>query len=172
MSDAVYDRLFDELGQLERELGVQLGNSPTQTVGWLAVDKLKKVSHPIPLLSLDKTKRVEDLCTFMGDQLVMLMPKLDGLTLKVVYENGIILEASTRGDGDEGENITHNVRGISGIPTKIPYLGRLVVTGEAFIRRSCSMTAAARKSSPIRVPVRMMRCTSFMRSRTCTMCPS
>ena len=85
VSDEVYDRLFDELGQLERELGVQLGNSPTQTVGWLAVDKLKKVSHPIPLLSLDKTKRVEDLCTFMGDQLVMLMPKLDGLTLKVVY---------------------------------------------------------------------------------------
>ena len=136
VSDEVYDRLFDELGQLERELGVQLGNSPTQTVGWLAVDKLKKVSHPIPLLSLDKTKRMEDLCTFMGDQLVMLMPKLDGLTLKVVYENGIILEASTRGDGDEGENITHNVRGISGIPTKIPYLGRLVVTGEAFIRPS------------------------------------
>ena len=136
VSNEVYDRLFDELGQLERELGVQLGNSPTQTVGWLAVDKLKKVSHPIPLLSLDKTKRMEDLCTFMGDQLVMLMPKLDGLTLKVVYENGIILEASTRGDGDEGENITHNVRGISGIPTKIPYLGRLVVTGEAFIRPS------------------------------------
>ena len=136
VSDEAYDRLFDELGQLERELGVQLGNSPTQTVGWPAVDKLKKVPHPIPLLSLDKVKRVEDLCAFMGDQLVLLMPKLDGLTLKVVYENGVILEASTRGDGDVGENITHNVRGISGIPTKIPYQGRLVVTGEAFIRPS------------------------------------
>ena len=136
VSDEAYDRLFDELGQLERELGVQLGNSPTQTVGWPAVDKLKKVPHPIPLLSLDKVKRVEDLCAFMGDQLVLLMPKLDGLTLKVVYENGVILEASTRGDCDVGENITHNVRGISGIPTKIPYQGRLVVTGEAFIRPS------------------------------------
>ena len=136
VSDEAYDRLFDELGQLERELGVQLGNSPTQTVGWPAVDKLKKVPHPIPLLSLDKVKRVEDLCAFMGDQLVLLMPKLDGLTLKVVYENGVILEASTRGDGDVGENITHNVRGINGIPTKIPYQGRLVVTGEAFIRPS------------------------------------
>lgn len=136
VSDAVYDRCFDELARLEQELGIQMGNSPTQTVGWPVVDKLKKVSHPIPLLSLDKTKSVEDLCAFMGDQRVMLMPKLDGLTLKVVYEGGIMLEASTRGDGDEGENITHNVRGISGIPTQIPYKERLVVTGEAFIRSS------------------------------------
>ena len=136
VSDETYDRLFDELGQLEQEQGIQMSNSPTQTVGWPLVDKLNKISHPIPLLSLDKTKRVEDLCTFMGDQLVMLMPKLDGLTLKVVYEGGVILEASTRGDGNEGENITHNVRGISGIPTRIPYQKRLVVTGEAFIRTS------------------------------------
>ena len=136
VSDEVYDRLFDELDQLERKLGVKMGNSPTQTVGWPAVDKLQKVSHPIPLLSLDKTKRVEDLCTFMGDQQVMLMLKLDGLTLKLVYEGGVFLEASTRGDGDEGENVTHNVRGISGIPTQIPYKERLVVTGEAFIQPS------------------------------------
>lgn len=136
VSDEVYDRRFDELNQLEQELGVKMSNSPTQTVGWPAVDKLKKVSHPIPLLSLDKTKRVEDLCAFMGSQQVMLMLKLDGLTLKLVYEGGAFLEASTRGDGNEGENITHNVRGISGIPTQIPYKERLVVTGEAFIRPS------------------------------------
>lgn len=136
VSDEVYDRRFDELNQLEQELGVKMSNSPTQTVGWPAVDKLQKVSHPIPLLSLDKTKRVEDLCAFMGSQQVMLMPKLDGLTLKLVYEGGAFLEASTRGDGNEGENITHNVRGISGIPTQIPYKERLVVTGEAFIRPS------------------------------------
>lgn len=85
VGDEVYDRLFDELSQLERKLGVKMGNSPTQTVGWPAVDKLQKVSHPIPLLSLDKTKRVEDLCAFMGGQQVMLMLKLDGLTLKLVY---------------------------------------------------------------------------------------
>lgn len=136
VGDEVYDRLFDELSQLERKLGVKMGNSPTQTVGWPAVDKLQKVSHPIPLLSLDKTKRVEDLCAFMGDQQVMLMLKLDGLTLKLVYEGGVFLEASTRGDGDEGENVTHNVRGIGGIPTQIPYKERLVVTGEAFIQPS------------------------------------
>lgn len=136
VSDEVYDRLFDELKQLEQELGVKMGNSPTQTVGWPAVDKLQKVSHPIPLLSLDKTKRAEDLCAFMGDQQVMLMLKLDGLTLKLTYENGVFLEASPRGDGDVGENVTHNVRGISGIPTQIPHKERLVITGEAFIRPS------------------------------------
>lgn len=136
VSDAVYDRHFDELARLEQELGIQMANSPTQTVGWPAVDKLKKVSHPTPLLSLDKTKSVEDLCAFMGDQRVLLMPKLDGLTLKLVYEGGVFLEASTRGDGNEGENVSHNVRGISGIPTQIPYKGRLEVTGEAFIRPS------------------------------------
>lgn len=136
VSDEVYDRLFDELGRLEQELGVKMSNSPTQTVGWPAVDKLKKVCHPIPLLSLDKTKRVEDLCTLMGGQQIMLMLKLDGLTLKLVYEGGVFLEASTQGDGDKGENVTHNVRGISGIPAQIPYKERLVVTGEAFIRPS------------------------------------
>ena len=136
VEDAVYDQLFDELAQLEKVLGTRMGNSPTQTVGWPAKDELSKVSHPIPLLSLDKTKLVDELCSFIGGQPVMLMLKLDGLTLKLTYEQGMILEAATRGDGDVGENITHNVRGISGIPSQIPYKGHLVVTGEAFIRPS------------------------------------
>ena len=134
VDDGEYDRLFDELAQLEKELGTQMGNSPTQTVGWPARDGLDKVSHPIPLLSLDKTKLVDELCAFIGEQPVMLMLKLDGLTLKLTYEQGILLEAATRGDGEVGENVTHNVRGISGIPSQIPYKGHLVVTGEAFIR--------------------------------------
>lgn len=136
VDDGEYDRLFDELAQMEKSLGIQMGNSLTQTVGWPARDGLTKASHPIPLLSLDKTKQVDELCSFIGDQPVMLMLKLDGLTIKVTYEQGIILEAATRGNGDEGENVTHNVRGISGIPSRIPYKGRLVVTGEAFIRPS------------------------------------
>ncbi len=134
VSDEVYDRLFDELKSLEQELGIRMGNSPTQTVGWPAVEKLQKTVHTIPLLSMDKTKRVEDLCSFMGDMKVMLMPKLDGLTVKLTYLGGSLQEAATRGNGNEGEAITHNVRGISGIPTQIPHKGRLVVTGEAFIR--------------------------------------
>lgn len=136
MSDEVYDRLFDKLRELEQTTGVQMANSPTQTVGWPAVSKLEKTIHIVPLLSLDKTKSSAELVSFMGDQLIMLMLKLDGLTVKLTYEGGVLVEASTRGDGNEGEIITHNARGITGIPTQIPYKNRLVVTGEAFIRPS------------------------------------
>ena len=136
VSDEVYDWLFDKLRELEQTTGVQMANSPTQTVGWPAVSKLEKTIHIVPLLSLDKTKSSAELVSFMGDQLIMLMLKLDGLTVKLTYEGGVLVEASTRGDGNEGEIITHNARGITGIPTQIPYKNRLVVTGEAFIRPS------------------------------------
>ena len=136
VSDEVYDRLFDKLRELEQATGVQMANSPTQTVGWPAVSKLEKTIHIVPLLSLDKTKSSAELVSFMGSQLIMLMLKLDGLTVKLTYEGGVLVEAATRGDGNEGEIITHNARGIMGIPTQIPYKSRLVVTGEAFIRPS------------------------------------
>lgn len=136
ISDQEYDTLFDQLAQLEKATGIQMANSPTQTVGYPAVSKLEKTAHRIPLLSLDKEKNSAHLLTFIGDQLVLLMLKLDGLTIKLTYEEGRLVEAATRGDGNEGEVVTHNVRGITGIPTKIPYQGRLVVVGEAFIRPS------------------------------------
>lgn len=115
VSDEVYDRLFDELKELEQETGIQMANSPTQTVGYPAVSRLEKTRHEVPLLSLDKTKSSMDLLNFMGEQQIMLMLKLDGLTVKLTYENGELLEAATRGDGDEGEIITHNTRAISGM---------------------------------------------------------
>ena len=136
VSDEVYDRLFDKLRELEQATGVQMANSPTQTVGWPAVSKLEKTIYIVPLLSLNKTKSSAELVSFMGSQLIMLMLKLDGLTVKLTYESGVLVEAATRGDGNEGEIITHNACGITGIPTQIPYKGRLVVTGEAFIRPS------------------------------------
>lgn len=136
VSDEVYDRLFDELTALEQQTGIKMSNSPTQTVGYPSVSRLEKTRHAIPLLSLEKTKSSQDILNFMGEQLVMLMLKLDGLTMKLTYENGVLQEASTRGDGDEGEIVTHNVPGITGIPSHIPYRERLVVTGEAFIRPS------------------------------------
>ena len=137
LTDAEYDALFDELSALEKETGFNLTNSPTQTVGcYPAVSTLEKTTHKIPLLSLDKTKSSAELLRFAGEQMVMLMLKLDGLTVKLTYEKGLLMEAATRGDGDTGENITHNVMGISGIPDKIPCMERLVVTGEAFIRPS------------------------------------
>lgn len=136
ISDEVYDRLFDELKELEEQTGIQLANSPTVTVGYPAVSKLEKTTHEIPLLSLDKVKNSVELCRFMREHQVMFMLKLDGLTMKLTYEGGELVEAATRGDGDVGEIVTHNTRAIGGIPAHIQYEGRLVVTGEAFIRPS------------------------------------
>lgn len=135
ISDAEYDRLYEQLESLERETGIIYSNSPTQTVGYPPVSELEKVPHPHPLLSLDKTKQVEDLCRFCGDHAALLMLKLDGLTVKLTYENGRLAEASTRGDGEIGEDITHNIPAFENVPLAISYKERLVVTGEAFIHR-------------------------------------
>lgn len=134
VSDAVYDRLFDELAALEQNTGIQLAGSPTVNVGFPVAEKLEKTSHEIPLLSMEKVKSSEELHQFIGDRQVMFMLKLDGLTIKLTYENGELVEAATRGDGDVGQVVTHNARSIRGIPAHISYQERLVVAGEAFIR--------------------------------------
>lgn len=136
VSDEVYDRLYDELVTLEKATGITMANSPTQTVGYPVVSVLKKIRHETPLLSLDKTKQIGELLSFGGNRRVNLSQKLDGLTLELIYENGVLVQASTRGDGEVGEDVTHNTRAISGIPQAIPYLERLVVVGESFIHKS------------------------------------
>lgn len=135
VSDAAYDRLFDELAALERQTGVTMANSPTRTVGYTAVSSLEKTAHPIPLLSLEKTKSMDELMRFGGGRALLLMLKLDGLTVKLTYENGELQQAATRGDGNMGEVITHNARTFRGVPQRIPYQRHLVVTGEAFIHK-------------------------------------
>ena len=135
VSDAVYDRAYDELEKLENNTGIRMSNSPTQTVGYEVVDGLEKTTHTTPLLSLDKTKELGSLMKFIGSHQVLLMHKLDGLTVKLEYENGSLIRASTRGNGEEGEVITHNTRAIEGIPVWITYLQRLVVVGEVYIRK-------------------------------------
>ena len=134
VSDAVYDRLFDELVGLEEQTGVVMTNSPTQTVGYPVVSGLPEAKHDIPLLSLDKTKLVQDLLAFQDGRTVNLSLKLDGLTTEIIYEGGILQRLSTRGDGEIGDDITHNAAAIEGIPMQIPYKERLVVVGESFIR--------------------------------------
>lgn len=136
VTDEVYDRLFDELEGLEKEAGFVLSDSPTQTVGYTAVSSLEKTQHSIPLLSLAKTKSLDDLIRFGNGQDLLLMLKLDGLTIKLTYEKGELVQAATRGDGDVGEIITHNARTFQGVPLRIPYTDRLVVSGEAFIHKS------------------------------------
>lgn len=133
--DTEYDRLFDELKALETDTGVVLMNSPTSTVGYDVKSKLEKVSHDIPLLSLDKTKDVDELVKFMGNHKCLLMYKYDGLTVELIYNNGKLIQASTRGDGYTGEDITHNAKTFKNIPLTIPYNGFLRVVGEAIIHK-------------------------------------
>lgn len=133
--DSEYDRLFDELKALETDTGVVLMNSPTNTVGYDVKSKLEKVSHDIPLLSLDKTKDVDELVKFMGNHKCLLMYKYDGLTVELIYNDGKLIQASTRGDGYTGEDITHNAKTFKNIPLTIPYNGFLRVVGEAIIHK-------------------------------------
>lgn len=134
VSDEEYDALFDEIAQLEKETGVILKNSPTQSVGFKTVSELPKYVHETPLLSLDKTKLVSDLVSFMNKGTTYLGLKLDGLTTELIYENGELVMASTRGDGVEGEVVTHNAYHIDGIPHKIGYTERLRVVGESIMK--------------------------------------
>lgn len=135
--DDVYDRYFDELSKLEQETNCYFANSPTQSVGYKVVDSLLKVIHDIPLLSLDKTKSVEDVVKFEGDKDVLIMIKGDGLTTKLVYksngEYAELIEASTRGNGEVGSLVTHNVKTFVNVPLKIKYHKDLTVVGESVI---------------------------------------
>lgn len=133
ISDAEYDALFDELTKLEGETGFVLKNSPTQRPGYEVLSELKKTEHEIPLLSLAKTKDVNDLLDMARKNDGYLALKLDGLTVKITYKNGEIFMASTRGDGAVGEVITHNAKVFSNLPKKINFKEELTISGEAFI---------------------------------------
>lgn len=134
ISNQEYDRLYDELEALEKETGIVLSNSPTVNVGYQVVSELPKERHPSPMLSLDKTKEISELKTWLGDKEGLLSWKLDGLTIVLTYENGRLSKAVTRGDGIEGEVITNNARVFDNIPLVIPYSeSPVVVRGEAVI---------------------------------------
>ena len=136
MSNQEYDSLYDQLEQLEKETGTVLTNSPTVRVGYEAVNELPKEEHPSPMLSLDKTKDREVLRGFIGNHKCLLSWKLDGLTIVLIYENGELVKAVTRGNGIVGEVITNNARVFKNIPLRIPYKGQLVLRGEAIITYS------------------------------------
>ena len=134
MSNFEYDRLYDEL--LERETGTVFGNSPTQNVGYEVVSSLPKERHESPMLSLNKTKSVEELKEWLGEQSGLLSWKMDGLTIVLTYEEGKLVKAVTRGNGEIGEVITNNAKTFVNVPMTIPYKGQLVLRGEAVIRYS------------------------------------
>ena len=133
MSNFEYDRLYDELSRLEEETGIILAGSPTQQVGYEAVDELPKEAHASPMLSLSKTKEREELRSWLGGHEGVLSWKLDGLTVVLTYSGGTLLKAVTRGNGEIGEVITPNARAFTNIPLRIPFKGELVLRGEAVI---------------------------------------
>lgn len=130
MSDKEWDDLYFKLREMENETGIVLSNSPTRTIIYETVSKLKKVTHNHPMLSLDKTKELEEVLSFINDKEVLAMCKMDGLTCSLTYKDGYLVTAETRGNGHEGEDILHNARIIPSIPFSIPYKGELVVDGE------------------------------------------
>lgn len=134
ISDKEWDDLFFELVEREKEEGIVLENSPTQKITFSAVSQLKKVEHNHKMLSLDKTKDLNEINLFIGkDRPCLAMLKLDGLTCSLTYKDGVLVRAETRGNGIEGEDVLHNAQVISSIPKHINYNGTLVVDGEIII---------------------------------------
>ena len=136
ISNLEYDKAYDELVRLEEETGIVLSASPTQNVGYSVATALPKEEHASPMLSLDKTKSVETLQSFLGEQKGIISWKLDGLTVVMTYEKGELVKAVTRGNGRIGEIVTENAKRFRNLPLRIPFKGRLVLRGEALIRYS------------------------------------
>lgn len=136
MSNFEYDRLYDELTELEKETGVILANSPTIHVGYEAVEELPKERHEKPMLSLAKTKNREELREWLNGKTALLSWKLDGLTIVLTYHAGKLAKAVTRGNGEVGEVITNNAKVFKNVPLSIPYQGELILRGEAVISYS------------------------------------
>lgn len=136
MEDKEFDGFLDELKSLEEDTGVIMSVSPTQNIGYEVQSALEKISHSHLMLSLDKTKSIEDLKKFSNNKDFILSLKMDGLTVLLTYNNGELIQAETRGNGEIGEIITHNARVFENIPLNIDYKGHLEVEGEAIITYS------------------------------------
>ncbi|NGS95708.1 DNA ligase (NAD(+)) LigA [Clostridium perfringens] len=133
MSDKEWDIKLDRLKELEKETGIVLNNSPSVNVGYEVKSKLEKVKHEYVLRSLGKTQDIDELNSFIGNKKAVGMLKLDGLTTDLIYEDGKLIEGSTRGNGEIGEDITHNVKTYINVPKKIKYKGRVHIVGESII---------------------------------------
>lgn len=133
MSDYEWDKLYDELATLEYVTEIVLADSPTHNVGYSVADELKEVAHNHPMLSLDKTKSVEELIEFVGNKNCFLSVKADGLTTSLHYINGKLIGAETRGDGVRGTECLQNVLTMKNVPKEIPYKDELIIDGETII---------------------------------------
>ena len=131
VSDKQWDDWYFEVVEYEREYpNYILSDSPTQVIHFEEVSELKKVKHNHPMLSLNKTKDIEEIKSFIGDKKYIVMAKMDGLTCSLHYEGGKLVSAETRGNGEVGEDITHNAMVIPSIPKRIPIKDSFTVDGE------------------------------------------
>lgn len=136
VTDKEYDELFDKLVLMEKETGIIFADSPTHSVGYKVVSDLREVKHEFPpMLSLDKTKDITKIYDMFHEHPALVMAKIDGLTCRLTYEDGVLIRAETRGDGETGEDITHNVLAIANIPLTIPANDRVIIDGEVIVRR-------------------------------------
>lgn len=130
MEDHEFDTLLEELRSLEQETGFVMATSPTHKVGYEVKSELQKVTHNHPMLSLAKTKDWNEFIIYFGSKDVIGMLKMDGLTCSLRYVNGELVSAETRGNGEIGEDIFHNIKTVKTVPQKIPYKDELIVDGE------------------------------------------
>lgn len=133
ISDYEWDKLYDELATLEYTTEIVLADSPTHNVGYSVADELNEVAHNHPMLSLDKTKSVDELINFIGDNDCFISVKCDGLTTSLRYLDGKLVSAETRGDGEKGQDVLQNVLTMNNIPKEIPYKDELIIDGETII---------------------------------------
>lgn len=130
ITDKEYDDLYFELESLEKETGLIFGNSPTQHIDFKIVNQLNKVEHNHPMLSLDKTKNLEEVLDFMDNKDCVGMAKMDGLTCSLHYIDGKLISAETRGDGTIGEDILNNIKFVKGVPIELDNKDELIIDGE------------------------------------------
>lgn len=151
MTDYEFDKMYDELNRLEKESGIIYANSPTQNVGAAVLDELLMKKHDHPMLSLDKCHSAKEVANFSKDSELVAMTKMDGLTVTIRYENGKLISAETRGNGEEGKDITEHVKQFDNVPLSIEYKDTLVIDGEAIItyedfeKINASLSASAKK---------------------------
>ena len=130
ISDSEWDRKYFKLVELENQEQCYFEDSPTQRVNFQVVNQLNKIEHSHPMLSLNKTKDIEEVKSFLNGKNSIAMLKMDGLTCSLTYENGYLVKAETRGNGIIGEDVLHNVLQIKNVPNKINYKEKLVIDGE------------------------------------------
>lgn len=142
MEDAQWDFLYNQLVELEQCLNVVLPMSPTNRIHDFSVSELQEVTHNHLMLSLAKTKDKDEVESFIGDKPAVCMCKMDGLTCSLNYQEGILVRAETRGNGEIGEDVTHNIRTIANIPQVLPVRwcgsvdGEIITTYDNFNRKN------------------------------------